>query len=69
MQHLTDLKSEMPTKTAELLGELRDQNQYPVAIIGDMSNVNSSSYSESWNRKAIIARGLHYPPADHLVLE
>ena len=49
MQQLTDLKSEMPTKTAALLGELRDQNQYPVAITGDMSNINSSSYSESWN--------------------
>jgi hypothetical protein len=68
MQQLTDLKSEMPTKTAALLGELRDQNQYPVAITGDMSDINSSSYSESWNRKAIIARGLHYP-ADYLVLE
>ena len=51
-----------------LLGELRDQNQYPVAITGDMSNINSSSYSESWNRKAIIARGLRYP-ADYSVLE
>ena len=43
-----------------LLGELRDQNQYPVAITGDMSNINSSSYSESLKRKAIIACGLHY---------
>ena len=60
MQQLTDLKSEMPTKTAELLGELRDRNQDPVAITGDMSNINSSSNSESSNRKAILARGLHY---------
>ena len=30
------------------------QNQYPVAITGDMSDINSSSYSESWNRKAIL---------------
>jgi len=41
MQHLTDLKSEMPTKTAELLGELRDQNQCPVAITGESSLVNT----------------------------
>jgi hypothetical protein len=68
MQQLADLKSEMPTKTAALLEELRDQNQYPVAVTGDMSDINSSSYSESWNRKAIIARGLRYP-ADYSVLE
>ena len=61
MQQLTDLKSKMPTNTAELLGELLDQNQYHVAITGNISDINSSSCSKNRNITAIIARGLYYP--------
>jgi hypothetical protein len=56
-------------KTAVSKSELPDLNQYPVAIIGDMNDINSSSYSESWNSTAITARGLHYPAAVKVLIE
>jgi len=54
---LVAAKNAMPTKTAELLGKVPDQNQYPLAAPGaGVTGITSSSPSESWNKTAPASR-------------
>ena len=51
IQELEHTKAQMPVKTAALLENIPDANQYPIAAADAGRNgIVSSSYSESWNR-------------------
>ena len=66
---LEKTKSEMPTKTAELLGKVPDSKQYPVAAPWGIAGAHSSSPSESWNHAALAARKLTLVAAAKSLLE